>query len=39
VEGLANGGGVGQRRAAELMHLRCTALAGWHEGESQGSRV
>ncbi len=32
LERVANGGEVGQRRAAELMHLGCTALAWWHRG-------
>jgi hypothetical protein len=31
IDGVANGGGVGQRRTAELVHLRCSAGSG-HRG-------
>ena len=32
VDGVADGGGIGQRRTAELVHMRCSACSG-HRGE------
>jgi hypothetical protein len=29
IDGTADGGGVGQRGAAELVHVRCAAVS-WH---------